>query len=139
MELEFSAATLREVREAVAARAAAAGMTAGRTVDVVLAVHELAANAVLHGAGRGRLRLQVTAGSLHCEVSDLGRDSPNGQADSGSHPPGGTAWPVAPGHGLWLVRQVCDQLSIVSSPGGSRVTAVFSLSSHPVPRTSGRG
>ena len=133
MELEFSAATLREVREAVAAHAATAGMAAGRIVDVVLAVHELAANAILHGAGRGRLRLLVTAGSLHYEVSDLGRDSPDGQAESGSHLP----WSVAPGHGLWLVQQVCDQLNIVSGPGGSRVTAVFSLSSHPVRHASG--
>ena len=39
----------------VAACAAVAGVPDDRVVDVILAVHELAANAVTHGAGAGRL------------------------------------------------------------------------------------
>jgi anti-sigma regulatory factor (Ser/Thr protein kinase) len=139
-ELAFSAATLHEVREAVVARAAMAGIAGDRAIDVMLAVHELAANAVRHGAGRGRLRMHVTAGSLYWEISDAGRANPDGrarldvQAGNGTRPAagrprgfGGSPWPVEPGHGLWLVCQVCDEVSAASGPGGSRVTAVFSL------------
>jgi anti-sigma regulatory factor (Ser/Thr protein kinase) len=132
--LEFSAATLHEVREDVVAHAAMAGIAGDRAIDVMLAVHELAANAVRHGAGRGRLRMHVSAGSLYCEVSDAGRAGLNGQAGSGTRPGarshrgfGGAPWPVEPGHGLWLVWQVCDEVSATYGPGGSRVTAVFSL------------
>jgi anti-sigma regulatory factor (Ser/Thr protein kinase) len=137
VELDFSAVTLHEVREAVVVRAAMAGIAGDRAVDVMLAVHELAANAVRHGAGRGRLRMHVIAGSLYCEISDAGRASPDGRAENGTRPGarnprgfGGAPWPVEPGHGLWLVRQVCDEVSAASGPGGSRVTAVFSL---PIP------
>lgn len=35
--------------------------------------------------------------------------------------------PLQPGHGLWLTRELADQMSISSGPGGSRVTAVFTL------------
>ena len=43
---EFNAATLRFLREAVVAHASAAGLPEERAIDVMLAVHELAANAV---------------------------------------------------------------------------------------------
>jgi anti-sigma regulatory factor (Ser/Thr protein kinase) len=131
VELDFSAVTLHEVREAVVARAAMAGIAGDRATEVMLAVHELAANAVRHGAGRGRLRIHVTAGSLYCEISDAGR-AENGTRPGARNPRGfgGAPWPVEPGHGLWLVRQVCDEVSAASDPGGSRVTAVFSL---PIP------
>ena len=50
----FDAATLHLLRERVAACAAVAGVPEDRAVDVILAVHELAANAVTHGAGSGQ-------------------------------------------------------------------------------------
>ena len=118
MELEFNEATLSGVR-AAAARMTKTTMTGDRAIDVVLAVHELAANAVRHGGGSGRLRMHVTAGSMYCEVHDAGRSGVNG------HP--GAPWPVQPGHGLWLVKRACDELTVVSGPGGSRVTATFAL------------
>ena len=61
VELDFSAVTLHEVREAVVARAVMAGIAGDQAIEVMLAVHELAANAVRHGAGRGRVRIHVTA------------------------------------------------------------------------------
>jgi anti-sigma regulatory factor (Ser/Thr protein kinase) len=107
----FDASTLHLVREAVAAVAAGAGLNEDRASDVMLAVHELAANAVRHGAGAGRLLVRAAAGVLRCQVSDAG--------------PGTGTWPVQQGHGLWLVQQVADQVSVSSGPRGSYVTAVF--------------
>jgi len=39
---------------------------------VVAAAHELAANAVRHGAGHGRLRLRAADGILTCQAADGG-------------------------------------------------------------------
>lgn len=44
-------------RSAVSAHATHAGLAEGRVYDLVAAAHELAANAVQHGGGAGRLRL----------------------------------------------------------------------------------
>ena len=43
-----------------------------RVYAVVVAAHELAANAVRHGAGRGRLRLRADGAFLYCQASDDG-------------------------------------------------------------------
>lgn len=60
------------LRQAVQAHAAAAGLSGSRLLDLVIAAHELAANAVRHGAGRGRLLLSRQNGALHCRVEDAG-------------------------------------------------------------------
>ena len=73
VELEFAGGSLYVLRQAVAAHAAAAGMGEARAQDVVLALNELASNAVRHGAGRGRLRMWRQDGALCCQVEDAGR------------------------------------------------------------------
>jgi anti-sigma regulatory factor (Ser/Thr protein kinase) len=122
----FDAGTLPELRKAVMAEAFAAGLPRHRAGDVVLAVHELAANAVRHGGGLGRAQLWVAGGALHCMVSDDGQGGSNGHARTGAlvavRP-----WLFKPGHGLWLVRGVADRLFVAPGPGGSQVTAVFAL------------
>lgn len=107
----FDASTLHLLRERVAACTAAVGMPKDLSVDVLLAVHELAANAVRHGAGAGRLLMRAAVGMLHCQVSDAG--------------PGAGPWPLREGHGLWLVRAVADDVIASSGPHGSQVTVRF--------------
>ena len=46
------------------------GSRLARAADVVLALHELAANAVRHGAGAGRLRIWPRAAAWLCQVED---------------------------------------------------------------------
>src|ERR1700734_2783961 len=72
----FDVDSLFALRAAVAAHAAAAGLPQHRADDLVVAVHELAANAVLHGAGHGRLRLWRQGEALRCEVTDDGGPPP---------------------------------------------------------------
>ncbi len=122
----FDEGTLPALRKAVQAEAFAVGMPRYRTGDVVLAVHELAANAVRHGGGVGRAQLWVAEGALHCMVSDAGRGSGDGHARAGTVA-AVRPWLFKPGHGLWLVRGVADQLTAGPGPGGSQVTAVFAL------------
>ena len=72
LEQAFDSGSLYALRAAVAAHAAAAGLSRCRVYDVVVAAHELAANAVRHGAGHGRLRLRADGAFLYCQVSDDG-------------------------------------------------------------------
>jgi anti-sigma regulatory factor (Ser/Thr protein kinase) len=125
----FDADALACLREAVLAEAVALGMPRGRADDVVLAVHELAANAVRHGGGTGRVQVQVADGALHCQVSDFGQaaaEAPVAAAAMADLRP----WQLQHGHGLWLVRSLADRLAIAPSAAGSQVTAVFTLPEH---------
>jgi anti-sigma regulatory factor (Ser/Thr protein kinase) len=125
LEELFDAGTLPDLRRAVLAEAVAAGLAGDRASDVVLALHELAANAVYHGGGTGRLRMMVTGGALHCQVSDAG---PGGRGQAGA--PGldtARPWPLQPGHGLWLVDGIADQVSFAPGRAGSEVTVTFEL------------
>lgn len=126
LEQAFDVDTLHELRKAVLAEAAAAGMPIDRAYDVMLAVHELATNAVRHGGGAGRARMRVVGEQLHCLVSDAGARSVDGHAPAGiATPP--PPWPCRRGHGLWLVRNVADQVSMSPGLDGSQVTVVFAL------------
>lgn len=125
LDQAFDAETLHVLRKAVLAKAGAAGMPDDRAVQVVLAVHELAANAVRHGGGAGRARMRVVGGELHCQVSDAGQVG-NGQA-RGEGADAVAPWPFRRGHGLWLVRNVADRVSVASSLNGSAVIVVFGL------------
>jgi anti-sigma regulatory factor (Ser/Thr protein kinase) len=133
LEQEFNADALHVLRKAVLACAMAAGMPESRATDVMLVAHELAANAVRYGGGRGRLCIWIAAGAMYCQVTDPGIPGFDG------NPPAGTAsrgpvvtrgpspWPYQPGHGLWLVRRAADNFTAMTGPGGSQVTASFAL------------
>jgi anti-sigma regulatory factor (Ser/Thr protein kinase) len=120
----FDADALQALRKTVLAEAKAAGMTADRANDVMFAVHELAANVVRHGAGAGRLLMHAHAGQLYCHVSDAGADACKHARMRGLCV---APWPYQTGHGLWVVRQVADQMSVLTGPYGTQATAVFSL------------
>lgn len=119
LDLAFDSGTLYTLRAGVKAHACQAGLPEDRAEDVVLAVHELAANAVSHGAGAGRLRIWKLAAALHCQVDD-GEPLTSGQTSD--HP-----LPSRHGHGLWLVQQVADRMRILSGARGTRATISFNL------------
>jgi anti-sigma regulatory factor (Ser/Thr protein kinase) len=117
------------LRAEVQAQADQAGFPAAQATDVVLALHELAANAVRHGAGVGRLRIWRRPGAWLCQIED-GDPLPAGGTAASGDAPGlivMNAWQAVPGHGLWVVRQVADQLQIRSGPDGTRATVTFGL------------
>jgi anti-sigma regulatory factor (Ser/Thr protein kinase) len=137
---EFDADALAGLRAVVLGYATACGMPEDRAFDVMLALHELAANSVRHGPGHGRLRLQVSASALHCEVSDPGPSSRDGRAGgTDGQAPSAVTWPVEQGHGLWLVHQAADHLRVASGPDGSLITVVFTLPAAPPPQASKPG
>lgn len=126
LDLRFDRRSLFALRSAVTAHAAAAGLNRQQVYDITTVAHELAANAVRHGAGHGRLRLLDANGCLYCQVTDPGpaRDTP-AAAD-------GLPWPAEHGHGLWIARQVTTGFSIQHGPAGTTAIACFPAA--PVPR-----
>lgn len=113
--LAFERAALGSVRGLVASRALAAGLSAERVGDLVLAVNELATNSVKHGGGQGILRVWFEPGAVVCEISDNGAivEPLAGRRRPGSGDVGG--------HGLWLCNQLCDLVQIRAFPGGGVV------------------
>jgi anti-sigma regulatory factor (Ser/Thr protein kinase) len=124
LEQEFDAGSLYALRSAVAAHAAAAGLPPAQVYDVVLAAHELAANAVRHGSGHGRLRLRAADGVLTCQVTDAGPATASGDENP---PAGATPWSAEHGHGLWVIGQVASQFAVDYGPAGTTATAVFTF------------
>lgn len=140
VDQSFDGDSLYAVRATVAAHASEAGIQEGRVRNVVLAVHELAANAVRHGAGQGRMRLWVTGDGIRCELTDAGAPpaGANGDGDGqdtgflNAASAGAELWPVEHGHGLWLVREVADQFSLESGPSGTVAVVSFHAGTLPV-------
>jgi anti-sigma regulatory factor (Ser/Thr protein kinase) len=112
---EFTGDGLRRVRELVEQAARVAGVSATNAHNLVIAVSELAANAVRHGGGSGRIVIEQTDDGVRVEVSDHGPGLP--ELLSQELPP-----PEAiSGRGLWMVRNLCRDLHISSSARGVTV------------------
>ncbi|MFK0246652.1 anti-sigma factor RsbA family regulatory protein [Amycolatopsis azurea] len=117
-EFRFDLGRLSAVRHFAQGRAEECGLAPDRVEDLVLAVAELSANSVLHGAGHGVVRVWRDEGHVLCEVVDEG---------TLSDPLAGRR-PAAPGQiggrGLVLVNQVADLVRQYLRPGAT-VTRVF--------------
>jgi anti-sigma regulatory factor (Ser/Thr protein kinase) len=109
------AAPLSAVRLRVGESAAAFGLDAARSADLVLIVNEIATNSLRHGGGSGVLRIWEEGSSLICEVSDTGRiEDP--LVGRGKPSPD-----LGSGFGLWLANQLCDLVQIRTFSTGSVV------------------
>ncbi|SEG87834.1 anti-anti-sigma factor [Nonomuraea solani] len=114
----FDRNSLYALRAALEAHAARAGLPEGRTADLVLIVHELATNVVLHGSGTGRMVMRAENGVLYCHVTDPGITTTRSETP---------AWPYEPGHGLWIARSLSDRYAAGQSPAGTTVSVGFLL------------
>jgi anti-sigma regulatory factor (Ser/Thr protein kinase) len=105
--------TVRGARRFVAEQADRAGLSADRIPDLTLAVNELAANAIRHGGGSGRLAVWVEDDYLLCQLSDTGH-----VADplAGRIPP---RLGARGGRGLMMVNQLCDLVRVHTSANGT--------------------
>jgi anti-sigma regulatory factor (Ser/Thr protein kinase) len=126
LDQRFDGDSLFALRSAVAAHASRLGMPQGRVYDFVTVVHELAANAVRHGAGHGRVMIWQHGDTLFCQVTDDGTPQPPG---SGSRPDDHTPAPPSTGHGhgLWLIRQLAEDAILQIRPEGTTATLRFTV------------
>jgi anti-sigma regulatory factor (Ser/Thr protein kinase) len=141
LDVVFGWADFSKLRRLVTGQCAAAGLTGSRLDDFVLAVHEIAANAIVHAGAGGRLILRRAASGLRCLVTDT---IPKAQASCpaprrGQAPdlalaaaPADYAEPGEPigsdsGRGLWLAATLADELSITSGPDSTIVSLFMRL------------
>ena len=112
---------LSQVRALVLKQAREAGLAEGRANDLVLAVSEVAANTLRHTQSSGTLAIWHDEDEVVCEIHDegtiadplVGRRRPAPDANGG--------------HGLWIVRQVCDLVELTSDASGTTVRMHMSL------------
>src|ERR1700761_3919409 len=112
---------LSQVRALVLKHAREAGLTEGRANDLVLAVSEVAANTLRHTESSGTLAIWHDAEEVVCESHDEGT-IPDPLV--GRHKP---SLDASGGHGLWIVRQVCDLVELTSNANGTTVRMHMAL------------
>ena len=106
---------LSKVRALVMQQARLAGLTESRANDLVLAASEVAANTLRHTDASGTLGIWHDGDEIVCEFHDEGKlaDPQAGQRRPAADATGG--------HGLWLVRQVCDLVELRSDATGTTI------------------
>jgi anti-sigma regulatory factor (Ser/Thr protein kinase) len=112
---------LSQVRALVFQQATDAGLTEARANDLVLAASEVAANTLRHTRSSGTMAIWHDDHEVVCEIRDGGTIS-DPRAGTRKPPPGASG-----GHGLWLVRQVCDLVELTSDANGTTVRMHMTL------------
>jgi anti-sigma regulatory factor (Ser/Thr protein kinase) len=112
---------LSEVRTLAERHARKAGLPEARIVDFVIAVSEVTANTVRHARSAGSMEIWTADGEIVCEIRDRGIIK---DPMAGRQPPTPDA---GGGHGLWLVRQVCDRVELQSDENGTVIRLHMSL------------
>jgi anti-sigma regulatory factor (Ser/Thr protein kinase) len=82
--------------------------------DLLIAVSEIATNAICYAGGTGSITLRGLGGGLLVEISDHGPGLPDASMIS-------RATPALAGRGLWLARVLIKEFDLISSPTGVTV------------------
>ena len=114
--MTFRAGDLPLVRRRTASWARRAGLAADVADDFVIAVNEIATNAVRHGSPEATLRVWFEDRACLAELRDQGRWP---EAGAGSVPARRPA--EHGGMGLEVARMVCDGLQIKATGSGTAV------------------
>lgn len=102
---------LERFRERLARELVAAKVPEARTLDMLVAATEIAANAVIHGGGIAQVRTGRAEGRFVCEVVDQGPGFDDPVA-------GYLAPRLGVGTGLWVARQLAWRLEFFHSRKG---------------------
>jgi anti-sigma regulatory factor (Ser/Thr protein kinase) len=124
-ELSFGLADLPTVRDFAADQALRRGMPESLVGDFLVALNEVATNAVTHGAAKGRLRLWNEGQCLVAELYDEGTGW-RPLVEPGRTPPAENA---TSGMGLWVARRLSETLNVVTGGDGTTVTMQFRIMS----------
>ncbi len=116
LEMMFGLEDLPSVRRLIGSFAIDAGLSGSRTEEIVLAVNEIATNALLHGQPPATVRAWHADEEIIVEVIDAGEGIPDSLAGQLPPPVQGLG-----GRGLWLTRLLCDAVEICNA-GGCAVT-----------------
>lgn len=114
--MKFTMDDLPGVRRFTAAHGRSAGLAESALNDFVLAVNEVATNAVRYGSRVAELRIWPVGGELVTEVTDTGVWRPD-VMPGGEPPPSGAEG----GMGLWVTRQICSNVEVETGTTGTVV------------------
>lgn len=92
-----------------------AGLDRPTRDSLVLAMHELAANSIVHAGGGGVLSFWREPDALVVEVRDRGR------IDDALVGRGSLDLDAEDGRGIWMANQLCDLVQVRSGPDGTQV------------------
>jgi anti-sigma regulatory factor (Ser/Thr protein kinase) len=120
--MTFRATDLLLVRRRTASWALRAGMAADVADDFVIAVNEIATNAVRHGSPEATLRVWADGRACLAGIRDQGHWP---AAASSGRPPERPA--EHGGMGLEVARMVCDDLKIEATRSGTYVRLRMNL------------
>jgi anti-sigma regulatory factor (Ser/Thr protein kinase) len=109
--IPLGAQDIVQLRERLAPELAAAGHGEAKTLDMLLAVTEIATNAIRHGAGIEDIRIGRARGRFVCEITDRGPGFDDLAA-------GYLAPRDGVGSGLWVARQLTWRIEFFRSPRG---------------------
>lgn len=115
--LIFDGGELPVVRRFVREHAARAGLPPDRVNDLLVAVNEVATNALMHGRGPATLRLWQDERGVACEVRDRGEPA-RALLLAGRLPP---ALDSEHGRGLMLANLLCDAVHVHAGPDATTV------------------
>ena len=115
-EMKFTAEELPGVRRFIAVRARRYDVDEDLIGDLVIAVNEIATNAVRHGSPHAELRIWAEGGRVIAEVRDSG--TWRFSAEPGGSPPPPDA---EGGMGIWVARQICSNVHIRTGINGTVV------------------
>jgi anti-sigma regulatory factor (Ser/Thr protein kinase) len=112
---------LVELRAGLLATLARSGLPERTATDLVFAASELTTNAMRHGRPPVRVRLWSTTDQSVCTVTDAG---PGFDDPLAGYVPAHGGDMSRGGMGLWLARQLCDQVTMAQAPEGFTVRMV---------------
>lgn len=110
-----TAPDLARVRRWITEAAGRVGLRPDDAARFTLAVNEIVTNAIQHGGGTATVSLATGPGRIVVAVSDNGAGIPG--SVTGQLP----APDQMHGRGLWLARQMCDEVAVESAGTGTVV------------------
>ncbi|HET7660870.1 MAG TPA: ATP-binding protein [Oryzihumus sp.] len=102
------------------------GLSGDEADDLVLATHEIAANALVHGQPPAEVTIQANVGTMAVQVTDRGQGFGLGEpADHWVDPQ------AESGRGLWLAEQILGGLRVSRASGTCTVAASLHVTTRP--------
>ena len=123
----FDRTTLAAMRGELHRCGARSGLSDVALTHVVMAVNEIATNAIRYAGGRGRLSLSRHRNALWCVITDQGPGIPPRCLAPASR----RRADQIGGQGIWLAQQICASLDIDTGRSGTRMVLRFALRATP--------
>jgi anti-anti-sigma factor len=119
----FDRQGIRAIRGRLSTYATSCGLSGYDRYKLLLAATEIMANAVIHGGGRGTINVDRRGDLLVLRITDHGSGIPRRHRAENPRPRPGRIG----SSGLWLARQLCEQVSIDTGPHGTTVLLTYAL------------